>query len=82
MHGLDQTSIKHEVCAYMTRKGALLDMNMKWNCVCYFCMMLGCTKVCLHPVNKGFKLRIGVKSEGTNSNSEAGISRKTGQHLR
>jgi len=78
MHGLDQTSIKLEVCAYVTRKGALLDMNMKWNCVWCFCMMLGCAKVCLHALKKGFKMRIGVKSEGTNSNSEAEISRKAG----
>jgi len=71
MHGLDQTSIKLEVCVYVTKKGALLDMNMKWNCVWCFCIMLGCTKVCLHA-----KLRIDVKSEGTNSISEAGISQK------
>ena len=78
MHGLDQTSIKLEVCVYVTRKGALLDMKMKWNCVWCFSMMLGCTKVCLHALKKEFKLRIGVKSKGTNSSSEAGISRKTG----
>ena len=66
MHGSDQTSIKLEVGVYVTRKGALLDMNMKWNCVWCFCMMLGCTKVYLCALKKGFKLRIGMKSEGTN----------------
>ena len=65
------------MCVYVPRKGALLDMDMKWNCVWCFCMMLGCTKVCFHALKKEFTLRIGVKSEGTNSNSAAGIFRKT-----
>jgi len=54
------------VCVYVTRKGALFDMNMKWNYVWCFFMMLGCTKVCLHALRKEFKLRIGMKTEGTN----------------
>ena len=66
----------------VARKGALFDMNMKWNYVWCFCMILECTKVCLHALKKGFKLRIGVKSEGTNSISEAGISKKIGQSLK
>jgi len=41
-------------------------MNMKWNYVWCFFMMLGSTKVCLHALKKEFKLRTGVKSEGTN----------------
>jgi len=41
-------------------------MNTKWNYVWCFCMMLACTKVCLHAPKKEFKLRIGMKSEGTN----------------
>ena len=82
MHGLDQTSIKLKVCVYVTRKGDLLDMTMKWNFVWCFCMMLGWTKVCLHAFKEWFKLRICVISEGTNSNSETGIFRKIGQSLR
>ena len=66
----------------VARKGALFDMNMKWNYVWCFFMMLGCTKVCLHALKKEFKLRIGVKSERTHSISEAGNSRKTGQPLK
>jgi len=31
---------------------------------------------------KEFKFRIGMKSEGTNKSSDAGISRKIGQTLR
>jgi len=57
-------------------------MNMKRNHVWCFCMMLGCTKVCLHAVRKEFKLRIGVKSERTHSISEAEISRKIGPPLK
>jgi len=50
----------------VTKKVALFDMNMKWNYVWYFCMMLGGTKVCLHALKKEFKLRIGAKSEEIN----------------
>ena len=55
---------------------------MKRDHVWCFCMMLGCTKVCLQAVRKEFKLRIGVKNERTHSISEAGISRKIGQPLK